>query len=106
MSDWLRVAPVAEFPPGTRRVVELDGEPVAIFNLDGEYYAIEDLCSHDGGELASGTLAGHEIICPRHGASFDLFTGAVTAPPAYEPIATLPTRIREGWLEVRDDRWD
>lgn len=106
MPDWLRVAPVAEFPPGSRRVVDLDGERIAIFNLDGRFHAIEDLCSHDGGELASGTLQGHEIICPRHGASFDILTGAVTAPPAWEPIACLPTRVRDGWVEVRDDRWD
>lgn len=106
MSDWLRVAPVAEFPPGTRRVVDLDGTRVAVFNLDGAYHAIEDTCSHDGGELASGELEGHDIICPRHGASFDILTGAVTAPPAYEPIATLPTRIDGGWVEVRDERWD
>ncbi|MDD4882079.1 MAG: non-heme iron oxygenase ferredoxin subunit [Gallionellaceae bacterium] len=106
MPDWQRVAPVAEFPPGTRRVVELDGVRVIIFNLDGGYHAIEDLCSHDGGELASGRLEGCDIVCPRHGARFDIRTGAVAAPPAYEAIASLPTRISEGWLEVRDDRWD
>lgn len=106
MSDWLRIAPVAEFPSGTRRVVELDGERIAIFNLDGAYHAIEDLCSHDNGELASGTVEDHCIVCPRHGARFDILTGAVTAPPAYEPIAHLPTRIDQGWVEVRDDRWD
>jgi 3-phenylpropionate/trans-cinnamate dioxygenase ferredoxin subunit len=105
MDDWLRVAPVLDFPPGSRRVVELDGERILIFNLDGEYHAIEDLCSHDGGELASGELEGCTIVCPRHGARFDILTGAVTAPPAYEAIATLPTRINDGWVEVRDDRW-
>jgi 3-phenylpropionate/trans-cinnamate dioxygenase ferredoxin subunit len=106
MDDWLRVARVQDFLPGSRRVVELDGERILIFNLDGEYHAIEDLCSHDGGELASGELEGCTIVCPRHGARFDILTGAVTAPPAYEAIATLPTRITDGWVEVRDDRWD
>jgi 3-phenylpropionate/trans-cinnamate dioxygenase ferredoxin subunit len=106
MSEWTRIAPVAEFPPGSRRVVDLDGERIAVFNLGGSYHAIEDVCSHDGGELSSGELEGHEIVCPRHGASFDIRTGAVTAPPAFEPIATLPVRISEGWVEVRDDRWD
>lgn len=106
MADWTRVAPVTEFPPGSRRVVDVDGERIAVFNLGGSYHAIEDVCSHDGGELSSGELEGHEIVCPRHGASFDLLTGAVTAPPAFEPIATLPVRISEGWVEVRDDRWD
>lgn len=106
MSDWQRVAPVDEFPSGARRVVDLDGEPIAVFNLDDAYYAIEDRCSHDGGELASGAIEGHDIVCPRHGARFDLRTGAVAAPPALEAIATLPTRIEGGWVEVRDDRWD
>jgi len=106
MADWQRVARVDAFPPGSRRVVELDGERVALFNLDGVFHAVEDLCTHDSGELASGELDGCEIVCPRHGARFDITTGAVTAPPAYEPIAHLPTRVSEGWVEVSDDRWD
>jgi 3-phenylpropionate/trans-cinnamate dioxygenase ferredoxin subunit len=106
MSAWVRVAPVADLPPGSRRVVDVDWARVAVFHLQEGYFAIEDICTHDGGELASGSLEGREITCPRHGARFDLKTGAVTAPPAYEPVATLPTRVAAGWLEVRDDRWD
>jgi len=106
MGDWIRVAPLADFPPGSRRVVDVDGAVVAVFNLDGEICAIEDICTHDGGELASGVLEGEEIICPRHGARFNLRTGAVAAPPAYEAVAVLPTRLADGWVEVRDDRWE
>jgi 3-phenylpropionate/trans-cinnamate dioxygenase ferredoxin subunit len=106
MGDWTRVALVSEFPPGTRRVVELDDESIIVFNLDGVFHAIEDVCTHDRGELAGGELVGCNIICPRHGASFDIRTGEVTAPPAYEPVAHLPTRINDGWVELRDDRWD
>jgi 3-phenylpropionate/trans-cinnamate dioxygenase ferredoxin component len=106
MPDWVRVAAVSEFPPGSRRVVDVDGVQVAVFNLGGGFHAIEDVCTHDGGELASGELEGEEIICPRHGARFSVKTGAVTAPPAYEPVASLPTRVVDGWVEVRDDRWD
>ena len=106
MGDWIRVAPLADFPPGSRRVVDVDGAVVAVFNLDGEICAIEDICTHDGGELASGVLEGEEIICPRHGARFNIRTGAVAAPPAYEAVAVLPTRLADGWVEVRDDRWE
>ncbi|NTV95829.1 MAG: Rieske 2Fe-2S domain-containing protein, partial [Thiobacillus sp.] len=91
-----------------------DPDPVRIHHpavadgevLDAGFHAIEDACSHDGGELASGTLVGREITCPRHGAGFDITTGAVTAPPAYEAVAVLPVRITAGQIEVRDDRWD
>lgn len=106
MSDWIAVANVDELPPGSRRVVDVDGVAVAVFNLDGDYCAIEDTCPHDGGELASGELQGEEIVCPRHGARFNLRTGAVTAPPACSGLATFPVRVAAGRVEVRDDRWD
>lgn len=106
MGDWTRVCPLAELPVGGRRRVEVDGVPVAVFHLEDGLYAIEDVCTHDGGELASGELAGCEIVCPRHGARFDVRSGQVTAPPAYEPVAALPVRVNEAWVEVRDERWD
>jgi 3-phenylpropionate/trans-cinnamate dioxygenase ferredoxin subunit len=105
MSDWVDVGAKDELRPGTSRVVEVDRATVAVFNLNGEYYAIEDLCTHDEGELASGAVEGEEIICPRHGARFNIKTGKVTAPPAYEDIATFPVREHEGRIQVRDDRW-
>jgi 3-phenylpropionate/trans-cinnamate dioxygenase ferredoxin subunit len=100
------VAAVDEFPVGTSRVVDVDGVMVAVFNFDGEYYAIEDVCTHDGGELASGDREGEEIVCPRHGARFNIKTGEVTAPPAYEAVATFPVRVHAGKIQVRDERWD
>jgi 3-phenylpropionate/trans-cinnamate dioxygenase ferredoxin component len=106
MSDWFNVARLAEFPPGTRRVVEVEGLRIVVFHLDDGFYAVEDVCTHDGGELASGELIGREIICPRHGARFDLKTGAVTAPPAYEAVAVMPLRRVGDWLQVRDTRRD
>ena len=72
MSDWVRVCERAELLPGEYRVVDVDGVAAAVFNLDGELYAIEDVCTHDGGELTGGSLNGHEIECPRHGARFDI----------------------------------
>ncbi len=106
MSDWVRVARLAEFPVGSRQVVDVDGVRVAVFHLADGLYAIEDVCTHDGGELASGALDGCEIVCPRHGARFDVRTGAVTAPPAYEDVAVLAVRVEHGWVQVRDPRWD
>lgn len=105
MGEWTRVARVEELPPGSRRVVDVDGVAVAVFNLGGDYCAIEDTCSHDGGELASGEVCGEEIVCPRHGARFSLRTGEVTAAPAYSAVAVFPVRVAAGWVEVRDDRW-
>jgi 3-phenylpropionate/trans-cinnamate dioxygenase ferredoxin subunit len=85
--------------------VDVDGVAVAVFNLGGEFYAIEDVCTHDGGDLAGGEVDGDAIVCPRHGARFSIKTGEVLAPPAYEPIATFPVRVQDGMIQVRDDRW-
>lgn len=106
MSDWIDVAPQAEIAPGAWRSVELDGAQVAVFNLDGEYYAIEDVCTHDGGILTGGALEGEEIVCPRHGARFSVRTGRVLAPPAYEDVTKFPVRVEAGTVQVRDARWD
>lgn len=106
MSDWIDVARIEELPPGARKVVNVDGAAVAVFNLGGEYYAIEDVCTHDGGDLAGGEVEGDAIVCPRHGARFSIRTGEVLAPPAYEPVATFPVRVHNGVIQVRDDRWD
>jgi 3-phenylpropionate/trans-cinnamate dioxygenase ferredoxin component len=106
MSGWVDVAGTGELPPGTHRLVEVDGASVAVFNLDGTYYAIEDVCTHDGGILTGGPVEGDQIVCPRHGARFSIKTGAVLAPPAYEAIATFPVRVDAGRIQVRDARWD
>lgn len=106
MSDWIDVAPQGDFAAGQWRALDVDGTPVAVFNLDGVYYAIEDVCTHDGGILTGGALEGEEIVCPRHGARFSIKTGAVLAPPAYEDVATFPVRVEGGMVQVRDARWD
>ncbi len=106
MSDWIDVGAVDALPPGSCKVVDVDDVLVAVFNIDGQFYAIEDVCSHDGGEIASGCLKGCEIECPRHGARFDVRTGEVLCAPAYEDIAVFPLRINGHVVQVRDDRWD
>lgn len=106
MSDWITVAREGELESGSHRVVDADGTQVVVFNLDGEYYAIEDVCTHDGGQLTGGTVEGDQIVCPRHGARFCIRTGAALAAPAYEPTAKFPVRVENGQVQVRDDRWD
>lgn len=106
MADWVDVAPYAEFQPGSVRSVEVDGTQVAVFNLEGTCYAIEDSCPHDGGVLTGGDVEGDEVICPRHGARFCIKTGKVLAPPAYEDVAVFAVRVEAGTVQVRDTRWD
>lgn len=106
MSDWITVSGAGELAPGQWRTLDVDGTAVVVFNIDGEYYAIEDVCTHDGGQLTGGTVEGDQIVCPRHGARFCVRTGAALTPPAYEPTATFPVRVHEGVVQVRDDRWD
>ncbi len=106
MSDWVDVISENGLANGEHVVVEVDGTEVAVFKLDGCFYAIEDVCSHDGAEIASGELDGDEIICPRHGARFCIKTGAVKSAPAYEGISCFETRLEQGRVKVRDNRWD
>lgn len=106
MSAWITVARVGEIAPGNWRAVDADGARIVVFNLGGEYYAIEDVCTHDGGQLTGGTVDGDEIVCPRHGARFSIRSGAALTAPAYEPVAKFPVRVLNGVVQVRDDRWD
>lgn len=106
MSEWVDVIKQSVLAEGEHVVVDVDGTNIAVFKLDGQCYAIEDVCSHDGAEIASGELDGDEIICPRHGARFCIKTGAVKAPPAYENIACFPVRVEGDKVQVRDNRWD
>jgi len=106
MSDWLDVIDPNALTDGENIVIDVDGTAVAVFKINGEFFAIEDVCTHDGAEIASGTLEGDEIICPRHGARFCVKTGAVKSAPAYEDVACFPVRIENGKVQVRDNRWD
>lgn len=106
MSDWVTVARVGELAPGERRIVDVDGAQAVVFNLEGQYYAIEDVCTHDSGQLTGGSVEGDQIICPRHGARFCIRTGEALTAPAYEPTATFPVRIENNEIQVRDNRWD
>lgn len=104
MQGWVRVCGRAELLPGEWRVAYDGDTAIAVFNIDGALYAIEDVCTHDGGELAGGPVDGFEIECLRHGARFDLRTGAALCPPAYTPTVVFPVKLEDGVVWTRDDR--
>lgn len=104
MSDWVRVCAAAELLPGDYRVVVVGALEIAVFNIDGLYFAVEDVCTHDGAELTGGVVDGFEVECPRHGARFDVRTGAALRAPAYTPIATFPVKLEDGEIFTRDPR--
>ena len=89
------VCPVEELPPGTVKIVHAGSVSVGVYNLAGEYYALEDRCSHDDGPLAEGEFdqAACTVECPRHGSLFDLATGRPKTLPAYAPVRTYPVTV-------------
>ncbi len=103
-NDWIDVARACEIDEDCCKLFDLDDEDIAIYNLGGEFFAIEDRCTHDGGDLASGWVEDGCAVCPRHGARFDIRTGKVMAPPAYEDIHAFPTRVRDNRVQIRDNR--
>jgi 3-phenylpropionate/trans-cinnamate dioxygenase ferredoxin subunit len=103
---WTDVAPAAGFQAGGSRLIEVDGRRIAVFNLEGEYFAMEDVCSHDGSPLLGcgldprDLIEGGEIVCPHHGARFSIRTGEALTPPAWEPAAIFPVRVDGGMVQV------
>lgn len=105
MSPYIDVGKSDEIAPGPGRValVEANGRRIALCNANGELYAIDDVCTHDGGPLDQGELDGVAIECPRHGARFDVTNGRVLALPAVQPVRTYPVRIANGAVEIEID---
>ncbi|MEM7124882.1 MAG: non-heme iron oxygenase ferredoxin subunit [Chloroflexota bacterium] len=94
MSQFMKVATTGELPIGGSKLVEVDYVRVALFNLDGKIYAIEDVCTHDGGPLVEGEVVnGCEVMCPRHGARFDIRTGEAISFPAFEATNTYEVKV-------------
>jgi 3-phenylpropionate/trans-cinnamate dioxygenase ferredoxin component len=88
-----RVASTADVPSGSVKVFQAGGQSIALCNLDGTFYAVDNLCTHDNGPLGEGTLYNGTVECPRHGARFDVQTGAVRALPAVRPVRTYPVQV-------------
>jgi 3-phenylpropionate/trans-cinnamate dioxygenase ferredoxin component len=93
MSDFVKVAKVPDLPDPGKLLVEVDDRLVALFKVDGEFFALDDVCTHDGGPLAEGKLDDHTIACPRHGAKFDIRTGAALTMPATQPTVAHEVKI-------------
>ncbi|MBI3872943.1 MAG: non-heme iron oxygenase ferredoxin subunit [candidate division Zixibacteria bacterium] len=101
MADqFVTVAKAADVPVGAARVVEVRGQRLALCNVNGTIYVIDDTCTHDDGPLGEGAIDGFAIECPRHGARFDVRTGAVLRMPAAYPIRSYPTRIVNGDVQI------
>jgi nitrite reductase/ring-hydroxylating ferredoxin subunit len=93
IEDFVKVALRKEIRPSQMKEVQVNGQSVCVANIDGEYYAINNICTHEGGPLADGVLEGFEVECPWHQSRFDVRTGAVEAPPASEPETTYEVKV-------------
>lgn len=102
MREFISVAEVASLPPGHGRTVHVRGLEFALYNLDGQFYAIDDLCPHAGGSLGSGCLREGRVICPLHEWAFDLKTGACVGNPA-KSVNFYPTRVENGQVQIAVD---
>ena len=102
MAEIIDVCPVAELPPGERRLIECEDLEIGVFNCGGQLYAIEDRCSHDDGPLAEGDFDPETctVECPRHGSLFDLRTGQPKTLPAYVPVETYPVIIEDETIKL------
>jgi 3-phenylpropionate/trans-cinnamate dioxygenase ferredoxin component len=101
MPEFERVAAISEIPSDGRLSILVDDIPSLLIRVGDEFFAIEDVCSHDGQPLTNGPVDHCSIVCPRHGAKFDLRTGRPLCMPAIEPISTFEVQVRDGEIFVR-----
>src|SRR6476659_926288 len=100
MAEFVKVAIMNEIAPGQARLVNIKGKEIALFNIEGTFFALENACTHEEGPLAEGEIEGHEVTCPWHGARFDVRTGQVLCAPAYEDAARYNVRVTGTDIEV------
>lgn len=98
--EYVQIANLTDLPSGERLFVEIDNLAIVVFNIAGKIFAIGDVCSHDDGPLGDGEIDSEEIVCPRHGARFDIVTGKALSLPAIIDIPAYPVRIVEGQIEI------
>jgi 3-phenylpropionate/trans-cinnamate dioxygenase ferredoxin component len=100
-AEFVTLAETTEVAPGQVKVYEVQGRRIALCNVDGAFYAIDDVCTHDGGSLDQGELEGYQIECPRHGARFDVRNGRVLALPAVMPVRSYPVLVEDGVVKAK-----
>ena len=100
MAEFVKVASTNEIAPGQARLVNVRGKEFALFNIEGNFFALENACTHEEGPLAEGDIEGHEVTCPWHGARFDIRTGGVLCAPAYDDVARYNVRVTGTDIEV------
>ena len=100
MADFVKVARTDEINPGQARLIDVKGKQIALFNINGEFFAIDNMCTHEEASLAEGEISGHEVTCPLHGAKFDVRTGEVLGPPAYDDVVRYTVRVMGTDIEV------
>ena len=93
MTDFIKIAQKNDLADGEKKLIEVDEQLVILFRVKGQFYCLDDVCTHDGGTLSDGELAGCEIECPRHGARFDVRTGEVVCMPATQATVSHETKI-------------
>jgi len=98
--EYFEIAPADQIPPGKRLFIAVRGNSIVLFNLAGYLYALGDICSHDDGPVGDGAVEGSEIICPRHGAHFDIRSGKASSLPAVVDIPAYPVRVVNGIVEI------
>lgn len=100
MGEFVKVASVSEISPGEMTIVELDGQEIAIANVDGEFFAFQNECTHRGGPLGEGLLMGEVVECPFHAGQFNVKTGEVVSAPPSEPISTYAVQVEGDDVKV------
>jgi nitrite reductase/ring-hydroxylating ferredoxin subunit len=100
MAAFVQVAGVDEVAPGQAKSVEVGGKTIALFNVEGGFYAIDNTCTHRGGPLCEGEIAGEEVTCPWHGAIYNIKTGAALGPPAPRGVTRYPVRVQGSQVEI------
>jgi len=100
MPKLIKVAETKDLPPAKAAAFEVEGRRIAVFNVDGSYYALDDTCTHDGGPLCEGEVNELKVTCPWHGADFDLKTGSVLCAPAFENVRSYKVAVEGNDIKV------